>query len=90
MEKGMSGNTGDPAKVVSPLTYLKKTVLDMHGAKNRLTNMVNADLKGSGRLNATDLATLEESIKSIDSGISYLDTLQHIFEEVGVIDMRRR
>ena len=81
-------NSGDPAKIVSPLTYLKKTILDMHGAQNRLTNMVNADLKGPGHFNFEELATLAEINKSIESGLGYLDALQHIFDEVGVVDLR--
>ena len=74
-------STGNPAKIVSPSTYLKKTILDLHGAKNRLTNMINGDLNGPGHLNTTDLATLEATIKSSDSGLKYLDALGHVLKE---------
>ena len=61
---------------------LNKAILDLHGAQNRITNMINGDLNGLQHFNTVDLATMAEVSKSIASSLDYLDHLQSTLDSV--------
>ena len=81
--EGNLNTASDPSKIIqTPKTGakgLEETLAILHGANNRVINMVQADMK-KGLLDADYLATLEAIGEAVLDGIAYLEHVQASIE----------
>ncbi len=86
-EAKSSMNTGDPVKFAyfgerKPGPNLHKSKMELIDAQNRVTNMINNDLKGPGHLTHEHLEILGGVHDAIMHGINYLEYIDGILSSI--------